>query len=59
MVLALLFVMFTTLLAAGALPFINSNVRFSAMNADVVEAQYAAEAGAKRAIIGIANSRTD
>ena len=46
-------------LTAAMVPFINSQIRHSALNVNAVEAQYAAEAGAKRAIVGIVKSRKD
>lgn len=58
MVLALLFVTFFMMVAAGVVPFAIAQVKHAALNVDVVEAQYAAEAGAKRAIVGILQGNT-
>lgn len=58
MVLALLFVTFFMMVAAGVVPFAIAQVKHSSANVDVVEAQYAAEAGAKRAIVGIMQGNT-
>lgn len=43
-----------TIMLAGLVPMISTEVRFTKNNQDIVAAQYAAEAGAKRAISGIA-----
>lgn len=59
MVLSLLIVVFLTIILSGLMPFVNSQVLHSSINNDTLEAQYAAEAGAKRAIVGLRNNRTD
>ena len=59
MMLALITIVFLSIIVSGLMPLINSQVLHSTMNNDTVEAQYAAEAGAKRAIVGIKNNRTD
>lgn len=43
--------MFLGVILSGVLPMITQEVRSGTMNRDVVEAQYAAEAGAKRALV--------
>ena len=43
--------MFLGIILSGVLPMITQEVRSGVMNRDVVEAQYAAEAGAKRALV--------
>jgi len=48
--LAIVTMMFLTILAGAASMTVNSDLRFSKMNGDAIEAQFAAEAGAKRAI---------
>lgn len=42
--------MFLAILASAASTLVNSELRFSKINGDAIEAQFAAEAGAKRAI---------
>lgn len=50
-VLALLSMIFLGIVIAGLLPMLSNELRFGTMNKDIIEAQYAAEAGAKRAIV--------
>lgn len=59
MVLVLLSMVILAIFLSGLIPMINSQLSFSSLNNDAVEAQYAAEAGAKRAIVGLKNNRTD
>lgn len=59
MVSALITVVFLTIVISGLLPMVSTQVSLSSKNNDTIEAQYAAEAGAKRAIVGITNKRTD
>lgn len=59
MVSALITVVFLTIVISGLLPMVSTQVSLSSKNNDTIEAQYAAEAGAKRAIVGIRKKRTD
>lgn len=59
LVLSLLTMMFLAIIISGIMPLVNSQILHSSLNNDDIEAQYAAEAGAKRAIVGIQNTRTD
>jgi len=53
-------VMLFMLVVIGALaPYITTEVKASRLNQDVVEAQFVAEAGIKRAVVGFMHSRTD
>ena len=52
-VLAIGVMLFLSVILAGVLPMITQEVRSGAINRDVLEAQYAAEAGLKRAIAGL------
>ena len=49
--LALVVMLFFGIIAAGLAPMLNTEVSIATKNRDVLEAQYAAEAGAKRAVI--------
>lgn len=57
--LAIFVLVFVATVAAGLLPLVNAQVSLTAKNQDTLAAQYAAEAGIKRAIVGIEQSRTD
>lgn len=59
MLLALLFIVFLGIILSGLMPVVNTQLLNATNNNDALEAQYAAEAGAKRAIVGIQNGRTD
>jgi len=49
-IMAVVTMLFLTILAGAASTLVNGDLRFSKMNSDAIEAQFAAEAGAKRAI---------
>ncbi|MEG6584229.1 pilus assembly PilX N-terminal domain-containing protein [Dendrosporobacter sp. 1207_IL3150] len=49
-VVALVLMLFLTILASASSTIVNSDLRFSKMSSDDIEAQFAAEAGAKHAI---------
>jgi|GEM_PF-1820015 len=59
MLLALLTMVFLAIVLSGLVPLVNSQMLLSSKNNDVIEAQYAAEAGAKRAIVGFMKNRLD
>lgn len=59
LLLGVMVMMFSIIIISGIMPLVNTQVLNSAVNSNLVEAQYAAEAGAKRAIVGIMKSRTD
>ena len=48
--LALLTMIFLGIIISGLLPMVTNEMKMGTMNKDIIEAQYAAEAGAKRAI---------
>ncbi len=50
-ILAIIIMLFLIILGVGLLPWVTSETRFTTMNKDLLEAEYAAEAGAKRALI--------
>lgn len=52
----ILIIIFTIMLA-GLVPMLTTELKFTRNNRDVLEAQYAAEAGAKRAISGIVQKK--
>ena len=52
-ILAIGIMAFLGIILSGVLPMITQEVRIGTMNRDVVEAQYAAESGLKRAIAGL------
>lgn len=58
-VMAIGIMVFLGIILAGVLPMITQEVRSGTMNRDVIEAQYAAEAGAKRAIVNFSLKSTD
>ena len=58
-VLALVTMTIIGILIAGFLPMTKNEVKMGTINKDVIEAQYAAEAGAKRAIAGFSKSTSD
>lgn len=51
--------LFLATIIPGIMYMVNTQVLSTATNTDTVEAQYAAEAGIKRAIVGFDNKRTD
>ena len=55
-VLAIVTMIFIGIIIAGLLPMITNELKIGIMNKDVIEAQYAAEAGTKRAIVGFSQS---
>jgi hypothetical protein len=55
-IMAIGIMMFLGVILSGVLPMITQEVRSGTMNRDVVEAEYAAEAGAKRALLALADS---
>jgi hypothetical protein len=57
--LAVFVLMFVVIVMGGLIPLVNTQVSLTAKNQNVLEAQYAAEAGAKRAIVGLMQNRTD
>lgn len=59
LILSLLTMIFLGIILSGIVPLVNSQILYSSLNNDAVEAQYAAEAGAKRAIVGLMKNRTD
>ena len=58
-VIGIMAMLFMTIVIGGLLPMVSTEVRSTRTNQDVVEAQYVAEAGAKRALVGFSQSRTD
>ena len=58
-ILAIGVMMFLGIILSGVLPMITQEVRSGTVNRDVVEAQYAAEAGIKRAIVALEEKQTD
>lgn len=58
-VLGLLVVMLTIIMISGIVPAMISEVKFSSLNRDLLEAQYAAEAGAKYAVTQFLQNNTD
>jgi len=56
---ALIFMVFFSILIAGLLPVITNTFVSATSNIDFIEAQYAAEAGAKRAVVGFQQKRLD
>lgn len=59
MILGLIASLFLATLLAGIGPLVAVALKSTSVDKDIVAAQYAAEAGAKRAIVGITNSRAD
>ena len=58
-VLAIGVMLLLAIFMSGILPMITQEVRAGRVNRDVVEAQYAAESGAKRALIAMTTASTD
>lgn len=58
-ILAIGVMVFLGILLSGVLPMITQEVRSGTMNRDVIEAQYAAEAGIKRVIVALEEKQTD
>lgn len=59
LILGLITSFFLVALLAGLGPLVATALKSTSVDRDISEAQYAAEAGAKRAIVGIVNGRTD
>ncbi|QDR80254.1 hypothetical protein [Sporomusa termitida] len=57
--LALFIMAFAGIIVAGLTPMVTTQLKLTSVNKNLVEAQFVAEAGAKRAIVAIANGRTD
>lgn len=58
-IMVLLIVLFLGIILMGLLSRVNLGARSVSQTANLIEAQYAAEAGAKRAIVGLQQGRTD
>lgn len=58
-VIALIIMVFATIVLSGVVPMVTNQLNMTTRNQDFIEAQLVAEAGAKRAIVAIANGRTD
>ncbi len=58
-VIGIMAMLFMTIVIGGLLPMVSAEMGSTRMNQGVVEAQYVAEAGAKRALVGFSQSRTD
>lgn len=56
---ALAIMIFATIVLSGVVPMVTTQLGLTRNNQNVIEAQLVAEAGAKRAIVAIANGRTD
>jgi|GEM_PF-1520559 len=58
-VFAIAAMIFIGILIAGLLPMVTNELKIGTLNKDMIEAQYAAEGGAKRAIVGFSQSPPD
>jgi len=58
-VLAIIAMVVLAICLAGLLPYVSTLTRASANNIDVLQAQYAAEAGAKRALVSLDRNAVD